>query len=93
MPKNNAHYAILQATEMVELAKTYMDTAEAKMLHGWSFSHKEKIDPLMREKIQNALKQIEIANTAIKMAMASCDTICIQSGILVSREDRKKYDK
>lgn len=93
MPKNDAKSSIVQATEMVELAKTYLYASESKMLDAGSFAHKEKLSPLMREQIQNAQKQIELASRAVRIAMAACDTVCIQAGILDTREDRKIYDK
>ena len=93
MPKNDAKSSTVQATEMVELAKTYLLAAEGKMLNGISFSHKEKLDPLLQEKIRNAQKQIVFATQSVKVAMAACDTVCIQASILATREDRKIYDK
>ncbi len=85
--KNSTREMVLQSAEMVELAKTYLYAAEAKMLDAGAFAHKEKLSPRMREQIQNAQKQIELASRAVRIAMSASDTVCIQLKLPPSQEE------
>ena len=85
--KNSTREMVLQSAEMVELAKTYLYAAEAKMLDAGAFAHKEKLSPRLREQIQNAQKQIELASRAVRIAMSASDTVCIQLNLPPSKEE------
>ena len=85
--KNSTREMVLQSAEMVELAKTYLYAAESKMLDADAFAHKEKLSPRLREQIQNAQKQIELASRTIRVAMSACDTVCIQLNLPPSQNE------